>query len=137
MPMSWLLSGSVGLFAAVAFYSLLRRSMVRMVFGFVMLSNAINLLIFGSGHLERAAAPIVGGGHGDGSSHVPAHVVANPLPQALILTAIVISFGLTAFILTLALRAFWSLGTTDTEVFESGDPNVDVEGTVREGSWTP
>jgi len=108
-----------------------------MVFGFVMLSNAINLLIFGSGHLERAAAPIVGGGHGDGSSHVPAHVVANPLPQALILTAIVISFGLTAFILTLALRTFWSLGTTDTEVFESGDPNVDVEGTVREGSWTP
>ncbi|MEL6188308.1 MAG: NADH-quinone oxidoreductase subunit K, partial [Myxococcota bacterium] len=75
--------------------------------GFMLISNAINLLIFVAGRFTRGEPPIVhGAAHG---------VYANPLPQALILTAIVISFGITAFAFSLTYRVFKSLGTLDTD----------------------
>jgi multicomponent Na+:H+ antiporter subunit C len=54
-------------------------------------------------------------------------VVANALPQALVLTAIVIGFGLFAFALVLALRAYWSLGTLDTEEMRVAEPREEAK----------
>jgi len=98
-----------GFVLAFALQALLRRNFLRMVIGFMLVSNANNLIIFTSGRLTRGLPPIVPGG---------ADVLeqsANPLPQALILTAIVISFGITAFAFTLAFRVHRTLGTLDTD----------------------
>ena len=97
-----------GLFAA-GFYSLLRRSMIRIVIGLMFLSHAANLLIFTSSGITRGEPPLVPPG-----KYVPEGAFADPLPQALTLTAIVISFGLTAFTLVLLLRTFKTSETSDT-----------------------
>lgn len=98
-----------GIVLTLAFFSLLRRSFLRLVVGFMLLTNAANLVIFTSGRLTRGMPPIV---------PVDAQTIeqaANPLPQALILTAIVISFGITAFAFALAFRVYRTIGTLDTD----------------------
>lgn len=94
---------------AFAASALLRRNFLRMVIGFMMITNAANLVIFAIGRMTRGHPPIAG--HHE---EVIAQA-ANPVPQALILTAIVISFGITAFTLSLAYRVYRSLGTLDTD----------------------
>lgn len=91
-------------------YLLLSRHVVRILFGVVLLSTAANLLIFVSGGLQFTAPPVIPSGNpvlGEGS--------ANPLPQALILTAIVIGFALVAFAAALVLKAYRSLGSVFTD----------------------
>jgi len=84
-------------------YLLLRSRTFSVVVGLSLLSYAVNLFLFFSGRLQRGAPPLVG------AAGTPAGV-ADPLPQALVLTAIVIGFGMTAFVLILALRARGELG---------------------------
>ena len=91
----------VGVLYASAIYMMLRRSVVKLVIGLVLLSNAANLLIFTSAGLMRSAPPLIP----DGAT-VPAGPVADPLAQALILTAIVIGFGVLAFAVVLIRRAY-------------------------------
>jgi len=74
-----------GAFVATAVYLLLSRSLLRTLLGVAVLGNGINLLILVAGRLTRRAPPIVPVGQA-----TPAGYFANPLPQALILTAIVI-----------------------------------------------
>ena len=93
-----------GLFAA-GFYSLLRRSI-----GIILLSNATNLLIFTASGLTRGRPPLVIEG-----ADALAHPHADPLPQALILTAIVIGFGVLAFVLVLVHRAYQTIKTDDMD----------------------
>ena len=100
---------AVGLVFAAAAFAILRRNFLRMVIGIMMITNAVNLMIFAAGRLTRGTPPIVGK-HVDGLE-----MTANPLPQALILTAIVISFGITAFAFSLAYRVFKTLHTLDTD----------------------
>lgn len=113
---------AAGLVMASALQSLLRKDFLRMVIGFMLVSNAVNLVIFTVGRLTRGAPPIVP------HDAYMLEDAANPLPQALILTAIVISFGLTAFTFSLAYRVHKTLGTldtdqlTETEIHESPDP---------------
>jgi multicomponent Na+:H+ antiporter subunit C len=79
-------------------YLILQRSAIRMVVGLGLLTHGVNLLLFGTGELKRGQPPIVvdkAAFTGDVSQFV------DPLPQALILTAIVISFGITAFLIAL------------------------------------
>lgn len=102
-----LLAGA--LFAA-GVYLVLRRNLLRMIFGLVLLSNAVNLLVFAMGRVARLAPPLVPEG-----TAAPVEAVANPLPQALVLTAIVIGFGLVSFALVLAYRSFVTLGTVETD----------------------
>jgi multicomponent Na+:H+ antiporter subunit C len=104
-----------GLYAG-AIYMLLRRSIVKLLIGLVLLSHAANLLIFTAGGLTRAQPPIVGDNLARATSGV-----ADPLPQALILTAIVISFGVTAFALVLAYRAHKIVGVDDLDQLTSTD----------------
>lgn len=98
-----------GLFAA-GIYLILRRSVVKLIIGLALISHGANLLIFTSGRIVRARPPLVAEG---ATELVSPH--ADPLPQALILTAIVISFGVLAFMMVLVSRAYRLLGTDDTD----------------------
>ncbi len=104
-----------GLFAA-AIYMLLRRSIVKAIIGLSLLSHAGNLLIFSVAGMVRARPPIVPLGL---TAPVPPH--ADPIPQALILTAIVISFGVLAFTVVLVHRTYQTLGTDDFDQMNSTD----------------
>lgn len=104
-----------GLFAA-SVYMLLRRSLVKLLVGLGLLSHATNLLIFTAAKLTRGRPPVIGA---NATALTPPF--ADPLPQALILTAIVISFGVTAFALALAFRAYRSVGTDDLDQMQSTD----------------
>jgi multicomponent Na+:H+ antiporter subunit C len=77
----------------------------------------VNLLIFTAGRILREVPPIIPEG-----LDVPATAVANPLPQALILTAIVISFSFFAFLLVLAYRAYQELGTDEAGSMRVAEP---------------
>ena len=98
-----------GLYAA-GIYSMLRRSLIKLVIGFVFLGNASNLLIFTAGGLTRGKPPII-----SEETAAQAAVYADPLPQAMILTAIVISFGVLAFVLVLVQRTYKMVGSDDID----------------------
>ncbi|TAD90222.1 MAG: cation:proton antiporter [Alphaproteobacteria bacterium] len=91
----------VGALVAAAVYLLLARDLPRVLIGFVLLGTGVNLAILAAGRVGAMVPPLVP----PGSSALP-DVVANPLPQALILTAIVIGFGLTAFALMLVVKVY-------------------------------
>ncbi|NKN39549.1 Na+/H+ antiporter subunit C [Agrobacterium sp. a22-2] len=115
--MEALFAGMVGIFFAAAIYLMLSRHIVRVLLGIAILGNAVNLLLFTSGRLTREVPPIIGAG-----SDVLSAEAANPLPQALILTAIVISFSFFAFLLVLSYRAFQELKTDDTDEMRLAEP---------------
>lgn len=110
----------VGVLFAASVYLMLSRTLVRYLFGLVLMGNAANLLIFAVGGLSLGEPALIGEGLA-----VPAGPIANPLPQALILTAIVISFGLLAFAMVLAYRANEELGTTNTDRMRIAEPADD------------
>jgi len=106
----------VGILFAAAIYMMLRRSIVKLVIGLMLLSNAANLLIFVVSGMTRAAPPLIAAG-----SDGPAGAVADPLPQALILTAIVIAFGVLAFAVVLIRRAYEVVGNDDLDQMKGTD----------------
>ena len=99
--MEALVSVLIGLLAACGAYLALRERTFSVVLGLTLMSYAVNLFLFVMGRLTIGAAPIIAPDN---------EVYADPLPQALVLTAIVISFGMTAFVVMLALRARAELG---------------------------
>ena len=105
-----------GALLSVGLYMLLRRNVVRVFLGLAVLSNAINLLLLGAGGSSATAPPLIAEG-----ATAPSGAVANALPQALVLTAIVIGFGLMSFALVLARRAYEQLGTADGDEMTEGD----------------
>lgn len=108
--MSLLYASVVGLLFAVSIYLLLRDSLVDHVFGLIVLSHAANLFVFGAGRLLAGQPPILNG--------VPPQSMADPLPQALVLTAIVIGFGVIAFATLLVVRIYATFDTDDVRVLE-------------------
>ncbi len=114
--MEALLAIVVGFMVAAAVFLMLRRSLVRFVIGFTLLSNAANVVIFTLGRLNRDNPPLIAVGETMGPESM-----ANPLSQALILTAIVIGFGLISFTLALVYRTESEYGTTDSDSFRE-DP---------------
>jgi len=104
-----------GLFGS-GIYLLLGRTPVRLIIGLVLLSNAINLLIFVAAGLTRGKPPLIPDG-----AVVPPEAVADPLPQALILTAIVISFGVLAYAMVLFRQAFETRTTGDLDEMRATD----------------
>ena len=99
-----------GLMIAGSVYLILSNNLVRIIFGLVLASNAVNLLIFAGGRPTTSLPPLIAD-----DAYLPVETVANSLPQALILTAIVIGFALLVFIFILFLKAYQTLGTVDTE----------------------
>ncbi|MGM0766827.1 MAG: Na+/H+ antiporter subunit C [Pseudomonadota bacterium] len=106
----------VGLLFAASIYMMLRRSIVKLVIGLIILSNAANLLIFVVSGLTRGAPPLIP----EGANEVVG-AVADPLPQALILTAIVIAFSVLAFAVVLIRRAYEVVGTDDLDEMKDTD----------------
>ena len=115
--MSTLLATAVGVLYATAIYLILRRSIVKLVIGLVLLSNAANLLIFTSSGLTRYAPPLIP----EGADAVLNGTVADPLAQALILTAIVIGFGVLAFAVVLIHRAYEVVKADDMDQMKDTD----------------
>jgi multicomponent Na+:H+ antiporter subunit C len=101
----------VGVLFATGTYMILRRSIVKLIVGLGLLGYGANLLLFTMGTLRRGESPILENGH----------TVANPVPQALILTAIVIGFGVSAFALVLAYRASSATGHDDLDDLQTTD----------------
>ena len=111
---------TVGGLAGIGMWMLLDRNLVRVVLGIVVLGNAINLGVLTAGRYLGESAAFVS------ASHIPADA-ANPLPQALVLTAIVIGFGLFVFALSVlkSVRETHGITTTDfvTQVTEEPAPD--------------
>lgn len=105
--METLITILVGLLVTVAVYLLLSRSLIRIILGTAILSHAVHLLLITMGGLKKGAAPLLGEN---------AESYTDALPQALILTAIVISFAVTAFLLVLAYRTYKETGLDDLDV---------------------
>ncbi len=122
----------VGALFATSFYLMLRRNLLRFVVGLIILGNAANLAIFGMGRLTRENPPLIPSGE-----YLPPEPYANPLPQALILTAIVISFGFLAFALVLVYRNFRATDTLDADALQAAEPSTplgDALGLPRDGA---
>jgi multicomponent K+:H+ antiporter subunit C len=94
--MELLIASAIGLLTAGGVYLLLQAHTFPMVLGLTLISYAVNLFIFVMGRLTPGAPPLI-------SAQAAAY--ADPLPQALVLTALVIGFGMTAFVVVLAVRA--------------------------------
>jgi multicomponent K+:H+ antiporter subunit C len=106
----------VGLLTACGVFLVLRSRTFPVVMGLTLLAYAVNLFLFASGRLVEGGVPVVG----------QSAIYADPLPQALVLTAIVIGFAMTAFVVILALRARADLGNDHVDGREGqshGEPN--------------
>ena len=108
--MEVLVASAVGILTATGIYLVLRLRTFPVILGISLLTYAVNIFLFASGRLTIGAPPILS----------DATAYADPLPQALVLTAIVISFGMTAVVVMIALGAY--LGTNDDRV---DDPPAD------------
>ena len=113
MSLEFLVASAIGVLTAAGIYLCLRARTFPVVLGLAMLSYAINLFLFAIGRLVIDRPPL----YAD-----DALVHADPLPQALVLTAIVISFGMTALAVVLALRTFLETGTDQVD----GRPDPDL-----------
>ena len=110
MSMEFLLATGIGFVTACAIYLMLRGRTFPVVLGLSLLGYAVNVFIFAMGRLWSNAQPIL---VGDGP-------VADPLPQALVLTAIVIGFATTGFVIELALRSRHESGSDHVDGHEPG-----------------
>jgi multicomponent K+:H+ antiporter subunit C len=105
--MEILLASAIGLLTACGIYLILQQRTFPVILGLSLVSYAVNLFLFASGRIAIGLPPILS---------KTAAGYADPLPQALVLTAIVISFGMTAVMVLMALGAF----------FEQGDDRIDL-----------
>lgn len=105
----------IGVLYTAGIYMMMRRSFVKVIIGLILIGHAANLLIFTVGRLSKGHPAFI---NLDGS--IP-ELMADPLPQALILTAIVIGFGIQAFVIVLFKRAYQTVGTDDLDEMKSTD----------------
>ena len=105
--MELIVASAIGMLTAAGIYLLLRRRTLPVVVGLSFLSYGVNVFLFSMGRLAIDEPPILTVGRNS---------FADPLPQALVLTAIVISFGMTALIVVLALRGYIETGSDDVVI---------------------
>jgi multicomponent Na+:H+ antiporter subunit C len=106
-----------GLLLTIGAYLVLQPGLVRILFGVVLVGNAMNLAILAVGRTQ-GRPPVIPPGAAEALEPM-----ANPLPQALVLTALVISFGLTAFALALIGRVHGTIGTLDVRAVDPQGPD--------------
>lgn len=112
--MELLIALLIGALFAAGVYCLLRRSLMKLVIGIMLLSQGVNLLVFSAAGLVWARPAFADG-------EAPPVGSADPLPQALVLTAIVIGFGLVLFTISLLLKAHQAVGSDDLNHFSETD----------------
>src|SRR5690554_4522084 len=108
--MELLVASAIGILTSAGIYMMLRLRTFPVIIGISLLTYAVNVFLFASGRLTPGAPPILS----------DAQTYTDPLPQALVLTAIVISFGMTAVVVMMALGAY--LGAGDDQVNDPIDP---------------
>jgi multicomponent K+:H+ antiporter subunit C len=118
--MELLVASAVGLMTSCGVYLILRKQTFPVIVGLAMLSYAVNVFIFASGRLAIGLPAII-------TKHPEGYT--DPLTQALVLTAIVISFGMTALIVMMALGAFLETGNDDIGMEADKTPAKTPEGT--------
>jgi multicomponent Na+:H+ antiporter subunit C len=111
--MEFLMAILVGILYTAGVYMLLRRSILKFIIGIILLSNATNLLVFLSAGLVAGKPVFLGGEEGDSV------VYADPLPQALVLTAVVIGLGIVVYLLAIKYRFFSETGSDDLDQLKS------------------
>ena len=105
----------VGILYTAGVYMVLRRSILKFIIGLIFLSNATNLLVFLSSGITAGKPAIVDASTSDTAS------LADPLPQALVLTAIVIGFGIVVFTMALKYKFYETTGTDDLDQLKQTD----------------
>jgi len=113
--MTLLLAIGIGVLAGAGIWLMLRERSFDLILGLTLLSYAVNLFIFAMGRLRLDAAPII-----DPARAPTLADYADPLPQALVLTAIVIGFAMTALLLVIAVRARMETGSDHVDGVEGG-----------------
>lgn len=109
--MVWILSITAGTLVAAGTYMIMQRRLLQVVLGLSLLSHATNIMIIASGWIGDGRAPIIL----PGEKNIDPAGFVDPLPQAMVLTAIVISFAMTAFLLVLVLSAYRRFQTDDVD----------------------
>ena len=115
--MELLVASAIGTMTAGGVYLLLRLRTFPVILGLALLSYAVNVFLFSSGRLAIDMSPILSK-YGEAS-------YTDPLPQALVLTAIVISFGMTAVLVMISLGAFLESDTDSIDI-DQADPDEDA-----------
>ncbi len=115
MSMEFLMATGIGALTVAGIYLILLRRTFPVVMGLSFLSYAVNVFLFTMGRLAIDLPPIVSAG---------AAGYTDPLPQALVLTAIVITFGMTALIVVLSLRTFLETGSDDVTLAARSDDEL-------------
>jgi multicomponent K+:H+ antiporter subunit C len=118
--MELLVASALGLLTAAGIYLMLRLRTFPVIVGLTLLSYAVNVFIFAAGRLVTNMPPII-------DKYAVGYT--DPLPQALVLTAIVISFGMTAVIVMMALGAFLESGHDKIDMNDKDDSADPAEGT--------
>jgi multicomponent K+:H+ antiporter subunit C len=106
VTLEFLVAAGVAVLCATGIYLVLRGRTFPVILGLAFLSYAINLFLFAMGRLQIDRPPLF---------DKAAEAYTDPLPQALVLTAIVIAFGMTALVVVLSLRTFLETGTDDVD----------------------
>ena len=117
--MELLLTLLIGVLYSSGIYMLLRRSLVKLIIGLILLGNGANLLIFLLGRIVKGRPPVIEEG-----AKMLTDIYADPIPQALILTAIVISFGLQAFAIILIKRVYAVINSDDLDDLNSTEDDL-------------
>ncbi|MDP2296547.1 MAG: Na+/H+ antiporter subunit C [Pseudolabrys sp.] len=121
--MEFLMASGIGALTAAGLYLIMLRRTFPVVIGLSFLSYAVNVFLFTMGRLNIDLPPII---------DAAAKGYADPLPQALVLTAIVITFGMTALIVVLSLRGFLETGSDDVTL--QAHPDEDASRVNRDGA---
>ncbi|MDA0244046.1 MAG: Na+/H+ antiporter subunit C [Chloroflexi bacterium] len=114
--MQFLLALLIGILFGAGLFMILRRSIVKIILGLALLGQGANLLIFSMGGVESELPPLI-----DSAATTLTGNFADPVPQALILTAIVIGFGAQAFAIVLVKRVYAVLNSDDLDLLNSTD----------------
>ena len=119
--MEWLIAIAIGVMTATGVFLTLRARTFPVVLGLTLLAYAVNVFLFVMGRLNIGEPAVI---------NASAHAYADPLPQALVLTAIVIAFGMTAFLIVLALKARSELGNDHVDGIHLAPDEASLENTV-------
>lgn len=119
--MESLLCWTLGILFAISIYLLLNRNLVRVLFGIMLISTTINLLVFVVGRLSETEPAFIP------ENATKVFGISNALPQALILTAIVIGFGVFTFSLILITKTWQELGTMNIDEMSVAEPKLDYQ----------
>ena len=119
--MEWLIAIAIGAMTAAGVFLTLRARTFPVVLGLTMLAYAVNVFLFTMGRLNVGLPAVIDASQGG---------YADPLPQALVLTAIVIAFGMTAFLIVLALKARAELGNDHIDGLHLAEDEESLSETV-------